>query len=158
MMDPTATSSEQPPTAVLPVQSLEKTLRDLHVDIEVQSFIEQVLSQPARSTPTEVFREDARPATGSEHSVLLAKPNPRVVTLRLDTLSMAMEDLGIASSAVAVMKTAQMEELTSMPEPTPEGPQVLLARRSDSLVIFFSVLKVYIVPFSFLRSRCPTEQ
>jgi hypothetical protein len=133
MMHPTATSSKQPPMAVLPVQSLEQTLRDLHIDIEVQSFIEQVLSQPARSTPTELLQKDAHPAAGCEHSVLSATPSPRVVTLRFDTLSTAMEDLGITSSAVAVMKIAQLEELASMPEPTPEGRQVLLAHRSDSL-------------------------
>jgi hypothetical protein len=118
--------------AVLP---LEQTLRDLHIDIEVHSFIERVLSQPARSTPTELLQRDAHPAAGYEHSVLSARPtpSPRVVTLRFDTLSAAMEDLGITSSAVAVMKTAQLEELASMPEPTPEGRQVLLARRSYSL-------------------------
>ncbi|KAF5385014.1 hypothetical protein D9615_001026 [Tricholomella constricta] len=128
-MDPAATSSKQPPMAVLPVQSLEQTLRDLHVDIEVQSFIEQVLSHPARSTPTELSQKDARPAAGSGHSVLpvsSSMTSSRLFTLRFDTLSMAMEELGFASSAVAVMKTAQLEELMSMPEPTPEGRQVLL--------------------------------
>jgi hypothetical protein len=37
-------ASEQPPTAILLVDDLEQTLRDLGVEIDVQSFIEKVNS------------------------------------------------------------------------------------------------------------------
>jgi hypothetical protein len=133
MMDPT-TSSKQPSLAVLPIDALEQTLRDLHIDIDAQSFIEKVTSQPSRSAPTQ---EDAHPAAGGQHSVLPLLSTSRfstpLVTLQLDSLSMAMEELGLRNSAVTLMKTAQLAELISMPEPTPEGRQALLERKPYSL-------------------------
>jgi hypothetical protein len=84
----------------------------------------------------------------SEHPALLhssSMSSPRVVSLRFVTLSAAMEELGLATSAVTVMKTAQLIELMAMPEPTPVGRQVLLTRKSNSISLassFFSIPNV----------------
>jgi hypothetical protein len=129
MMDLTATSPKQPSVAVLPVDSLEQTLPELHVDIDVQSFIEKVISHPALPTlaGTHILQDDKHPAMGSQH-LLSASTYP---TLQFDSLSMAMEELGLPHSAVTLMKTAQLVEFASMPDPTPEGRQFLLERKPD---------------------------
>ena len=56
-MNPTETSSSEqnPPMAIMPVNSLVETLRELDIHIEVQSFIEKVNSQSSKHISVALF-------------------------------------------------------------------------------------------------------
>src|ERR1700735_5067684 len=98
-----AESSKQPSVAVLPVDSLEKTLQ---VNIDVQSFINEVLSQAPESTPK---HSPSMPSPSVPPPPSMPRLGPQLLILQYDSLAMALKDLGLNHDTVAIMKTARRE-------------------------------------------------
>jgi hypothetical protein len=139
-MNPTAkSSSQQPSVAILPIDALEHTLRDLGVDIDVQSFIEKVHSRHALSMATELGRypeplvahHEAGPSVepNSQRSVRPYSPTSAsstqsspVATLQADSLS----DTG----PVLVEMAQRLESESLMPTSTAEASPKMVSESS----------------------------
>jgi hypothetical protein len=137
-MNPTAaSSSEQPSMAILPVDSLEQTLRDLDVDIDVQSFIEKVISRRVLSTATEQCPLETHPEADAS-----VEPNTQPSVLPLSSTSVSSTQSSpvvthpadsLSNTAPALVETARQVDPASIPAPTPERRKAMLARKPDSL-------------------------